>query len=135
MKGIYTLVIELEENKKMQVGALGNLDFDKGYFVYVGSAQNGLEARIDRHLRDDKKIHWHIDYLLDNAEIIDIYISQLGKEEECKVAEYLASKLDLIDDFGCSDCKCFSHLFYSENLDKLINLLKQYDRLQEYEIK
>ncbi|MFP4052091.1 MAG: GIY-YIG nuclease family protein, partial [Thermoplasmata archaeon] len=64
MKGIYTLVIELKEDKVIEVGAIGNIDFDKGYYVYVGSAQNGLEARIERHLSDEKKIHWHIDYLL-----------------------------------------------------------------------
>ncbi len=135
MKGIYTLVIKLIEDKTIQVGALGNLDFKKGYYVYVGSAQNGLEARIDRHLRDEKKTHWHIDYLLKESEIIKIYISDGDKEEECRVAEYLDSLIDTVENFGCSDCECLSHLFYSENLEDLINLLKRYDGLQEYEIK
>lgn len=135
MKGIYTLVIELKENKKTQVGALGNLDFEKGYYVYVGSAQKSLEARIQRHLREEKKIYWHIDYLLEDSEIIKIFVTDGDKEEECTVADYLNSSIDPIDDFGCSDCKCFSHLFYSENFENLINLLKQYDRLQEFEIK
>ena len=135
MKGIYTLVIKLIEDKTVQVGALGDLDFEKGYYVYVGSAQNGLEARIDRHLSDEKKIHWHIDYLLKESEIIKIYVSDGDREEECRVAEYFESSIDTVDDFGCSDCKCVSHLFYSKNLEDLIKLLKQYDRLQEYEIR
>ncbi|MFW6083023.1 MAG: GIY-YIG nuclease family protein [Thermoplasmatota archaeon] len=134
MKGIYTLVIELKEDKVIEVGAIGNIDFDKGYYVYVGSAQNGLEARIERHLSDEKKIHWHIDYLLKVSEVIKIFVTDGDKEEECKVADYLNSSIDPIDDFGCSDCKCFSHIFYSENLDNLINLLEQYDGLQEYEV-
>ncbi|MFW6176631.1 MAG: GIY-YIG nuclease family protein [Thermoplasmatota archaeon] len=134
MKGIYTLVIELKENKVIEVGAIGNINFDKGYYVYVGSAQNGLEARIERHLRDEKKIHWHIDYLLKESEIINIFVTDGDKELECKVADYLSHLIDPISDFGCSDCKCFSHLFYSENLDNLMNLLKQYDKLKESEI-
>jgi hypothetical protein len=32
--------------------------------VYTGSAKRGLDARIERHIRHDKALHWHIDYLL-----------------------------------------------------------------------
>lgn len=134
MKGIYTLVIKLIEDKTIQIGALGDLDFKKGYYVYVGSAQSGLEARIDRHLREAKKNHWHIDYFLDNAEIIDVYVSNGDKEEECRIAEYLSSKLYEIDDFGCSDCSCSSHLFFTKNIDDVYDTLDSYKDLEKYNL-
>jgi len=134
MKGVYTLVIELGEYKTIEVGAIGDINFDKGHYIYVGSAQNGLEARIDRHLREKKKTHWHIDYLLDNAAIIDIYISDGDRKEECRIAEYLASKLDEIDDFGSSDCSCSSHLFFTKNLEDIYVTLDNYTDLEKYNL-
>jgi Uri superfamily endonuclease len=50
------------------VGALGTLVFSPGRYIYVGSALNGIEPRVSRHLRTNGghlgSIHWHIDYLL-----------------------------------------------------------------------
>ena len=62
--GSYILLLDLDNNLEIPVGKLGNISFQKGHYVYVGSALNGLDARIKRHLRKHKKIHWHIDYLL-----------------------------------------------------------------------
>ncbi len=61
MKGVYLLVMELPKNTSVMVGKHRLVHFQKGYYVYVGSALNGLEQRIERHLRKQKKIHWHID--------------------------------------------------------------------------
>ena len=67
IKGSYLLIIKLQDDKKILVGKLGKIAFKKGYYVYVGSAMNGLEQRLQRHLRSQKKFHWHIDYLLNQA--------------------------------------------------------------------
>ncbi len=134
MKGIYTLVIKLDETQRIKVGSLGNLKFSKGFYVYVGSAQNGLEARIGRHLSDDKKTHWHIDYLLDRAEIVRVFVSDGDKNEECRIAKYLSTSMDKIDDFGSSDCNCPSHLFYSDSFDQVIDIIKEYTGLKEYNL-
>lgn len=64
LKGIYTLVITLTTSATIRAGKLGNISFPEGYYAYVGSALNGLEARIARHLKEDKLLHWHIDYFL-----------------------------------------------------------------------
>jgi Uri superfamily endonuclease len=64
MKGTYALIIELASDERISVGKLGKINFKKGYYLYVGSGQNSLEARIARHLRKRKKKFWHIDYLL-----------------------------------------------------------------------
>jgi len=112
LRGSYLIIIKLEDNKKLKIGMLGKIDFKKGYYVYVGSAMNGLEKRIQRHLRKKKKIHWHIDYLLNHARIINIFFKLSNNKQECKIAKLIEEKLLAIKGVGCSDCKCISHLFY-----------------------
>ena len=111
MKGSYVLLIELKENTNIKVGKLGKVFFKKGFYAYVGSALNGIEQRIQRHMRKDKKNHWHIDYLLKHAVVREIFYKESDEKEECDIANKLA-KLESISGFGCSDCKCKSHLFY-----------------------
>ena len=48
---------------RLQIGSLGEREFRAGHYVYVGSAARGLEARIARHGRLRKKMHWHFVYL------------------------------------------------------------------------
>lgn len=112
MKGIYVLIIQLERPTSVSVGALGRLRFRRGLYAYVGSAQRGLEARIRRHLRKKKNRFWHIDYLLDSpaAQIAKVFIRNAGKTQECRIAEMLGKKGMPILGFGCSDCRCKSHL-------------------------
>ena len=112
MKGCYVLIIELKENKTIQIGKIGNIFFKKGFYVYIGSALNGLEQRINRHLRIEKKIRWHIDYLLQRGMIINIFYEENEKKEECNLAKKFDGKFFPIPNFGSSDCKCNSHLFY-----------------------
>ena len=117
LKGTYCILIDLNSNQTISVGKLGEIDFQKGYYVYVGSALNSLEGRIKRHLSSEKKLHWHVDYLLDHddAEIIDVLYAVDDSKFECKLADKIAEKSVEINNFGCSDCKCDSHLFYFEN--------------------
>ncbi len=111
LKGSYLIIIKLEDNTKLKVGKLGKIDFKKGYYVYVGSAMNGLEKRIQRHLRTQKKIHWHIDYFLSQVKIINVFFKLSNNKQECKIAKSLGENLSAISGFGCSDCKCKAHLF------------------------
>lgn len=118
-KGIYILKIKLEHPTTLTYGKNHTSHFPKGYYYYVGSALNNLEARITRHLSQEKKIHWHIDYLLKQATIENIYYKITTKKEECSIAQNLATKLDNIPHFGSTDCTCKSHLFYSKNPQSL----------------
>jgi len=52
-KGSYVLVVRLEEAASITVGKLGPQAFPKGYYLYFGSALNGLEGRIQRHVRTE----------------------------------------------------------------------------------
>ena len=131
MKGCYCLIIHLDETSEIKIGKkLGKILFKKGYYVYVGSAMNSLESRIKRHLSDDKKLHWHIDYLLKHTEITDIIINVSDKKVECELSCYIASKTTGIQNFGCSDCDCESHLYYFKNRNEAIECVKKaYDSI------
>lgn len=113
-KGTYCLLIQLKNDQIIQIGKKGKISFKKGYYVYVGSAMNSLDGRIRRHLGNEKKLHWHVDYLLENpqSEIMDVYLSDDGVKHECELAKHVITEGVGIPDFGCSDCKCNSHLIY-----------------------
>ena len=111
MKGCYCLIINLEENKTLKVGSRLEIDFKKGYYVYVGSAMNNLESRVKRHISNTKKLHWHVDYLLQYGEVSEV-VFNLDKKVECDLAKQLSLKNECVENFGCSDCECNSHLFY-----------------------
>ncbi|MFH1100471.1 MAG: GIY-YIG nuclease family protein [Methanobacteriota archaeon] len=111
MKGTYLLEVYLKENTNICIGKLGWRRFPKGFYFYVGSALNGLEKRIHRHMDPHKKIHWHIDYFLNHAIIKSIYYQESTKKTECFIAETFKKTCQSIQGFGCSDCSCESHLF------------------------
>jgi len=70
--GIYLLVIRLYGPRWIQIGGLGYRFFHRGSYGYVGSARRGMKSRLNRHLKEIKRLHWHIDYLLRYAEIVAI---------------------------------------------------------------
>jgi len=119
VKGSYILLVELASNKDILIGKLGYIFFPKAFYAYVGSAMNGFKARLAHHLRDSKKPHWHIDYLLNQSEIIDIILCPDEQRAECLLAQALAKDFQFIPGFGSSDCHCNSHLYFDSDKDKL----------------
>lgn len=112
-KGVYCLIINLPKDKTIKIGKLGNILFKKGYYCYVGSALNNLEKRILRHKSKNKKIRWHIDYFLKYGKIIGTIEIKTTKKIECKLSKKVNKLSDThILKFGCSDCRCNSHLYY-----------------------
>ncbi len=113
MKGIYVLIIHLKMNRKISIGKLGLIEFKKGIYFYAGSAFNGIQARVKRHLKKNKKLFWHIDYFLKKADILGVLtIETNDRKAECKTAQNLKKCFSYIKNFGSSDCDCISHLFY-----------------------
>lgn len=113
--GIYLLEILLESKKEITVGKLGEYIFPAGYYYYVGTAQRRLHSRLKRHLSKNKKLRWHIDYLIDKAKVIKYYTWNVGRDQECILSQVLKNFLGgdaIIPGFGASDCKCKSHLYY-----------------------
>ena len=118
--GVYVLLIDLPEGRTIRVGALGELTFDAGGYAYVGSAMNGIHQRIQRHLREEKRLHWHVDYLLEHGHIDDaVTVRTSDSDLECEIARKLSKCLQATDGFGCSDCSCSSHLFYCPDIVQL----------------
>jgi len=121
----YCLIIKLNKDSRISVGKIGEYDFKKGFYVYVGSALNSIDARIKRHLRNEKKLFWHIDYLLasSNASIREVILERSPEKWECEIAGKIAVNAFPLIGFGCSDCKCNSHLFYFESYEETKNLV------------
>ena len=128
LRGTYCLCISLRRELELDIGALGMIRFDPGQYVYVGSALNGLEARVRRHLRtsrgDYRATHWHIDYLLrePEAEIGGVYVLLSDLREECRIAREIMKLGASVKGFGCSDCRCESHLFRVDSCEVLSGL-------------
>jgi Uri superfamily endonuclease len=126
--GTYALLLKLDEQERITIGKLGTFDFPAGYYLYVGSAlgPGGLRARLARHRRGSKsprsnsgqggkKLHWHIDYLLQRAQLIEVWSIASEERLECQWSE-VASRLSgaqvPVRGFGSSDCRCPAHLFH-----------------------
>ena len=127
--GIYLLEIILNNKKKINIGALGEYNFSAGYYYYIGSAQKNLQSRINRHLKDNKKLHWHIDYLLNYAQIINYYTILADKNYECKLFQCLNKKEIFqvpVKGLGASDCSCRSHLLYTEEKQNIKNAIEKF---------
>ena len=112
-KGCYVLLIGLPADETVTAGRLGPIRFRGGHYAYVGSALGGLRSRLNRHLRSEKKAHWHIDYLLEKARISEIVTCETDVRVECVIARALWGRFDSVAGFGSSDCRCRSHLFFS----------------------
>ena len=112
--GSYSFLIKLEAPHTITVGNLGTFALSSGYYVYSGSAKNGLANRLTRYFtRGQKKLHWHIDYLLAVAYPLGYYIST--DRGECELNKMFAEKKGakvVVEGFGCTDCSCKTHLIY-----------------------
>lgn len=108
----YQLAIRLARPARIRVGRLGVFDFPAGLYRYTGSARRGLEARIARHLRRDKRLRWHIDYLLADAAATITGVTRHACAE-CELNRLTAGSV-AVPGFGASDCRagCGSHLKY-----------------------
>lgn len=113
-RGAYLLVLHLDEPQSLTIGSIGTHTFAAGYYVYVGSAMANLSARIARHLRKRKKMHWHIDHLREHAGRCVALPIRSSRREECIIAQACGGVLEPgPTGFGSSDCACGTHLFYS----------------------
>lgn len=111
-KGTYVLFFTLRESE-IRVGSLGTLSFPAGRYCYAGSAMGGLDQRIGRHLSKEKTMRWHIDYLTSVCEDAEAYESYPDPIQECALAHLAEScgAVPCTKGFGCSDCRCVTHLF------------------------
>jgi Uri superfamily endonuclease len=121
VKGVYALIINTSKHVVVNAGALGDVGFVPGIWVYVGSAlgtgSTRLDHRIRRHFSSTKTLHWHIDFLLDAAgPPADVIWAKTERAMECEIAKALMRHSDFEigpRGFGSSDCcaRCGSHVY------------------------
>ena len=115
--GTYALILRSCKRQRLRVGRWQEIGVEPAYYIYVGSAfgPGGVKARLNRHFRDSKATHWHIDYLRE----ISIPVGACVSYEPIRLEHRWAQKLidvegiRAIPKFGCSDCRCHTHLFSS----------------------
>jgi Uri superfamily endonuclease len=88
-----------------------------GYYLYVGSAfgPGGLQGRLAHHHKVPASPHWHIDYLRQAAEVVEVWAVEGPEKREHAWAQALCSCPDCsipLNRFGASDCRCPAHLVY-----------------------
>lgn len=141
MRGAYVLIIDLKKDHSIHLKSLGELEFEKGTWIYIGSAMgNGstnLENRLRRHFRSEKTIHWHIDHLLNSNSIIRSSVwSENARPVECEIAKSIENMEGIQKGprgFGASDCKnkCWTHLYHTlikEDIEeKIVTAFKNLD--------
>lgn len=114
-KGSYVLIVGLHAEKRIHVGNLGVIPFPPGCYAYLGSALGGFKSRLNRHLTKDKKQKWHIDYLLSEAQVLQVILCEVERRLECLLSQVLANEFSSVPGFGSSDCRCKSHLYFADN--------------------
>ncbi len=135
-RGSYLLILHLEKEQTVPIGKLGPILFQRGFYVYVGSAMANLNSRMERHLRLRKRHHWHIDELRAATPFHSILPIRSSERLECEIAAALpAISQWRVEGFGSTDCSCPTHLFgFSENPLHLEGFHKilQYFRMERF---
>jgi len=133
-KGTYVLIAFVPQMKRLEVGRLGAYDLIPGFYAYVGSAfgAGGLRARLQHHLESVAQPHWHIDYLLRQAEPVEVWYALSDRKLEQHLARVLAESPAFraaIPRFGSSDYRRSrtTHLFYSKRRPSCRRLQQELD--------
>jgi Uri superfamily endonuclease len=112
--GAYGLLIRLARPTRLGIRTLGRPRLAAGLYLYLGSARGpgGIAARVRRHLRQDKPLHWHVDHLTRRARVVEILAVPGGSE--CRLADMARALPGVhvpVPGFGSSDCRrCPAHL-------------------------
>lgn len=111
--GAYALLLHLDPPVRFARNGMAATSL-AGWHVYAGSARGsgGIRARLRRHFRPDKAIHWHVDELTNAAAQMSALAITDGSE--CEIVERLLQSglfEPALAGFGSSDCKhCTAHL-------------------------
>ena len=126
--GTYIVVLKSGQAKTIQIGKLAQLNIQKGYYVYIGSAMGpgGVTARLKHHCKVSTRPHWHLDYLRAETAFYNAYALHSPERKECGWAAVMA-KTEAVSEpmkgFGSSDCKCNTHLFYFSSKLKAVRAI------------
>ena len=119
LKGFYIFGFKNTMTLKFNIKTIPHeKSLEPSYYIYIGSAfgPGGIFSRVSRHLKRDKRVKWHIDYLT-NKSIIPLFVYSVLEDRkdfgECLIAKKLIeekiSKI-AVKGFGSTDSPCLSHL-------------------------
>ncbi len=107
--GAYVLILRLARPVRAVTRRSIDCSIPPGWHVYAGSARGpgGIRARLMRHFRNDKAVHWHIDRLTLVAEELAAIAVEGGAECDLvgrllRSGRYRAA----VSGFGNTDCRC-----------------------------
>lgn len=112
--GAYVLTIRLGSALVLETTRSGKVTLEAGCYAYCGNAHGpgGLRARLARHLRSEKRPHWHVDRLTVHAARLAALPVPGG--DECELVARLTRRKEFaiaLAGFGSTDCRnCESHL-------------------------
>ncbi len=105
--GAYALIIALDAPRA---------GLPPGRYLYAGSAwgPGGIRARVRRHLKPDKALHWHVDRLTAGGRVTGVVAVPGGRE--CALVAAVSALPGVtvpLPGFGASDCRtCPAHLLH-----------------------
>ena len=109
--GAYILQIDLAAPVTVTIAGRPPTELPAGRYLYCGSANGsgGLRARLARHMRRGKVLHWYVDQLTECGTVTGSWIVRDG--QECDLVAKLMPLPIPVPGFGSSDCACCgSHL-------------------------
>lgn len=119
MRGSYLLLLRLDQKVSIK-----HWTIEAGIYVYVGSAMGDLSARVARHLRKNKRKHWHIDYLLEHAKVLSVVMLPSERRLEEEISSALSKKFDGPEGFGSSDLKVKTNLYKLNDLNEFFKIVE-----------
>jgi Uri superfamily endonuclease len=120
MRGSYLLLLRLDQKVSIK-----HWTIEAGIYVYVGSAMGDLSARVARHLRKNKRKHWHIDYLLEHAKVLSVVMLPSERRLEEEISSALSKKFDGPEGFGSSDLKVKTNLYKLNDLNEFFKIVEE----------
>lgn len=131
--GTYCLLLQVDTELSLEIGRIGRYEIQPGIYVYLGSARGpgGLRTRLNRHVREGGKTHWHIDHLRKNARLLGVFWTLDPKIHECdwrQDVNGMSGASIPVPGFGASDCSagCPAHLVCFPAQDNLNQWLDEF---------
>jgi Uri superfamily endonuclease len=128
LPGAYGIVVRLQEPVRLEIGKFGRVELSNGLYFYGGSAYGpgGLKARLGRHIRAKKSLHWHIDHVTSRGKFVALGMLENGNECDLVAAAIAREGAAFpVPSFGSSDCQtCISHMV---NLKRASDITKIFD--------
>lgn len=126
-RGNYLLILHAAKSFSAEIGKLGTMQGEAGYYYYCGSAfgPGGIAARVKHHGKISARPHWHMDYLRPYTRLSSAgyATTQTNLEHDWAqaIATFPEAKIAL-PGFGASDCRCRAHLIWLPKMPSMHRL-------------